>query len=106
MCHITQMGGLVRLLNTPKIIITFRHEFLSEDDIEQLDIVRDLFLVPPEEMSSTEPGLDPSKPDHLIGGMAFECCGQNPVMGSGRCYSLTMTHQCQRALVGPTAAIK
>lgn len=57
-------------------------------------------------MSSTEPRPDPNKPDRLIGGTAFERCGQNPVKGSGRCYSLTMTHQRQRALVGPTAAIK
>jgi hypothetical protein len=57
-------------------------------------------------MSSTEPRLDPNQPDRLIGGTAFERCGQNPVKGSGRCYSLTMTHQRQRALVGPTAAIK
>jgi hypothetical protein len=53
-----------------------------------------------------EPRIDPNKPDCLIGGTAFERCGQNPVNGSGRCYSLTMTHQRQRALVGPTAAIK
>ena len=39
----------------------------------------------------------------LIGGTAFERCGQRPVKGSGRCYSLSMTHQRQRALVGPTA---
>lgn len=57
-------------------------------------------------MSSTESRPDPNKPDHLIGETAFERCGQNPVNGSGRCYSLTMTHQRQRALVGPTAAIK
>lgn len=57
-------------------------------------------------MSSTEPRLNPNQPDRLIGGTAFERCGQNPVKGSGRCYSLTMTHQRQRALVGPTAAIK
>ena len=57
-------------------------------------------------MSSTESRPDPNKPDHLIGGTAFERCGQNPVNGSGHCYSLTMTHQRQRALVGPTAAIK
>ena len=57
-------------------------------------------------MSSTEPRLDPNQPDRLIGGTAFERCGQNSVKGSGRCYSLTMTHQRQRALVGPTAAIK
>lgn len=74
--------------------------------MEQLDVVRDLFLGPPEEMTSNEPTPDPNDPDRLIGGTAFERCGQNPVKGSGRCYSLTMTHQRQRALVGPTAAIK
>jgi len=74
--------------------------------MEQLDVVRDLFLGPPEEMSSTEPRQDPDNPDCLIGGTAFERCGQNPVKGSGRCYSLTLTHQRQRALVGPTALIK
>jgi len=57
-------------------------------------------------MSSSEPVADPNKPGRLIGGTAFERCGQIPVKGSGRCYSLTMTHQRQRALVGPTAALK
>jgi hypothetical protein len=57
-------------------------------------------------MSSSSPIADPKEPDHLIGGTAFERCGQIPVKGSGRCYSLTMTHQRQRALVGPTAALK
>ena len=83
-----------------------RNEFLSDDDLKQLDVVRDLFLGPPEEMTSTEPKPDPNNPGKLIGGTTFERCGQNPVKGSGRCYSLTMTHQRQRALVGPTAAIK
>ena len=88
-------------------ILTFcSHDFLSDEDIEQLDVVRDLFLGPPEEMMSTEPTPDPDNPGHLIGGTAFEHCSQNPVKGSRRCYSLTMTHQCQRALVGPTAANK
>lgn len=88
------------------ILINFRHDFLSNDNIKELDIVRDLFLGPPEQMSSTEPRMDPQNQDNLIGGTAFERCGQNPVKGSGRCYSLTMTHQRQRALVGPTAANK
>ena len=57
-------------------------------------------------MSSTEPTPDPNQPNNLIGGTAFERCGQNPVNSTGRCYSLTMTHQRPRALVGPTAAIK
>lgn len=92
--------------NIAKILIILRHDFLCEDDIEQLDVVRDLFLGPPEEMSSTEPKQDPNNSNRLIGGTAFERCGQNPVNDSGRCYSLTMTHQHQRALVGPTAAIK
>jgi hypothetical protein len=71
-----------------------------------LDVVRDLFLGPAEEISSSSPIADPNNPGHLIGGTAFERCGQIPVKGSGRCYSLTMTHQRQRALVGPTAALK
>jgi hypothetical protein len=72
----------------------------------QLDLVRDLFLGPAEEMSSSSPVVDPNNPGQLIGGTAFERCGQIPVKGSGRCYSLTMTHQRQRALVGPTAGLK
>lgn len=71
-----------------------------------LDLARDLFLGAPKEMSSSEPMADPNEPGHLIGGTAFERCGQNPVKGSGRCYSLTMTHQRQRAVIGPTAALK
>jgi hypothetical protein len=57
-------------------------------------------------MLSSPPVADPDEPGHLIGGTAFERCGQIPVKGSGRCYSLTMTHQRQRALVGPTSALK
>ena len=100
------MGMSVSVVNVTKNLIILRHDFLSEEEVEQLDVVRDLFLGPPEKMSSTEPRPDPNKPNDLIGGTAFERCGQNPVKGSGRCYSLTMTHQRQRALVGPTAAIK
>lgn len=88
------------------LLCHFREEFLSRVDLKQLDAVRDLFLGPPEEMSSSSPVDDPNKPGRLIGGTAFERCGQIPVKGSGRCYSLTMTHQRQRALVGPTAALK
>ena len=88
-------------------ILTFcSHDFLSNEDIEQLEVVRDLFLGPPEEMTSTEAMLDPDNPGRLIRGTAFERCGQNPVKGYGCCYFLTMTHQHQRALVGPTAANK
>ena len=71
-----------------------------------MDVVQDLFLGSPEEMSLSEPITDLNKPGCLTGGTAFEQCGQRPVKGSGRCYSLTMTHQHQRALVGPTAALK
>ena len=71
-----------------------------------MDVVQDLFLGSPEEMSLSEPIADLNKPGCLTGGTAFERCGQRPVKGSGRCYSLTMTHQRQRALVGPTAALK
>jgi len=71
-----------------------------------MDIIRDLFLGPPEELMLSEPVADPNKPGCLTGGTAFERCGQHPVKGSGRCYSLTMMHQHQRALVGPTVALK
>ncbi len=57
-------------------------------------------------MTSGAPINDPNNPGHLIGGTAFERCGQHPVKESGRCYSLTMTHQRQRALIGPTASGK
>ena len=87
-------------------IIYISRDFLSDDDLRQLDVVRDLFLGQPEEMTSSEPVPDPNNPGGLIGGTAFERCGQHPVKGSGRCYSLTMTHQRQRALVGPTAGLK
>lgn len=93
-------------LQRDQILIFFRHVFLSEDEIKEANIARDLFLGLPEEMSSAEPKPDPNNPDRLIGGTAFERCGQKPVKGSGRCYSLTMTHQRPRALVGPTAANK
>ena len=43
-------------------------------------------------MSLSEPVVDPNK-GHLIGGTAFQRCGQIPVKGSGRCYSLAMMHQ-------------
>ena len=71
-----------------------------------LDVARDLFLGPQEDMTSFKSIPDPNEPERLIGGMAFERCGQNPVKGSGRCYSLTMTHQRQRAVIGPTSALK
>ena len=83
-----------------------RHDFFSNDDIEHLDNVRDLFLGPAEHMTSEKPRGDPNNPGRLVGGTAFERCGQHPVKESGRCYSLTMTHQRQRALVGPTSGGK
>ena len=84
----------------------FRCDFLSDDDIKHLDNVRDLFLGPAEDMTSEKPRTDPNNPGRLVGGTAFERCGQHPVKDSGRCYSLSMTHQRQRALVGPTSGGK
>jgi hypothetical protein len=72
----------------------------------ELGIVRDLFLGPAKDLTSKAPIPDPSNPGKLIGGTAFERCGQRAVKDSGRCYSLTMTHQRQRALVGPTSSGK
>jgi hypothetical protein len=88
------------------LLIPFRHDFLSKDDIEHLDDVRDLFLGPAVHMTSEKPRDDPNNPGRLVGGTAFERCGQHSVKESGRCYSLTMTHQRQRALVGPTSGGK
>jgi len=84
----------------------FRHTFLNKDNIDDLDNSSDQFLGPAEKMTSGAPTNDPNKPGHLTGGTAFERCGQRPVKESGRCYSLTLTHQHQRALVGLTAAGK
>ena len=77
-----------------------------DEEKTQLDIVWDLFLRPPEDMSSSSPVSDPNKPGQLIGGTTFERWGQIPVKGFGRCYFLTMTHQRQQALVSSTAALK
>jgi hypothetical protein len=79
---------------------------MSNKDLKLLDEGRDLFLGPPEEMSSSAPIVNPDEPGHLIGGTAFERCGQIPVKESGRCYSLSMSHQRPRAVVGPTAGGK
>jgi hypothetical protein len=57
-------------------------------------------------MTSIAPVPDPNNPKKLLGGTAFERCGQHAVKESGRCYSLTMTHQRPRALVGPTSSGK
>jgi hypothetical protein len=80
-----------------------RDDFICSKDREKLESVRDLFLGPAKDLTSNAPIPDPARPGKLIGGTAFERCGQRAVKDSGRCYSLTMTHQRQRALVGPTS---
>lgn len=80
--------------------------FLSDDDIQLLDDARDSFLGPPEDMTTEKPRVDPNDHTRLIGGTRFERLGQHSVKDSGRCYSLSMTHQRQRALVGPTSGGK
>lgn len=85
-------------------MILFRHTFLAPDHLDELEEVRELFLGPAEEMTSTAP-----EPDHLgclKGGTAFERCGQQPIKRGARCYSLTVTHQRARALVGPAGGGK
>lgn len=57
-------------------------------------------------MTSSAPISDPDNPGHLKGGTAFERCGQQPVKDLGWCYSLIVTHQRWKALVGPTGAGK
>jgi hypothetical protein len=69
----------------------------------ELNNVRDLFLGPAKDLTSKGPTPDPLNPGKLIGGTAFERCGQRAVKDSGRCYSLAITHQRQKALVGPTS---
>ena len=71
-----------------------------------LDVVHDLFLGPAEDMTAEAPVPDPDNPDCLTGGTAFEQCGQHPVKDSGRCYSLTVTHQRAQGLVGLMGAGK
>ena len=56
---------------------------------------------PPEKMSSSLLFANPNKPGHLIGGTAFEWCNHIPIKRSGWCFSLTMTHKHQKALIGP-----
>jgi hypothetical protein len=82
-----------------------RNEFLAHEDILSLGSVRDSFLGSANDMTSNAPVPDPNT-GKLIGGTAFERCGQRAVKESGRCYSLSMTHQRQRALVGPTSSGK
>lgn len=106
MRHGAWMGMLIHGWTVALFLTHFRYDFLSHDDLEDLDEVRDLFLGPAEEMTSEKPIEDPNNPGYLIGGTAFERCGQQPVKDSGRCYSLSMTHQRQRALVGPTSGGK
>ena len=88
-----------------KMFITIgRDDFLTCEDLLHHGVVRDLFLGPANDMTSGVPIPDPDNPRKLIGGTAFERCGQHAVKESGRCYSLTMTHQRQQALVGPTSS--
>lgn len=84
------------------LIPFFRHVFLTAEEMDMHDAVRDSLLGPAEDMTSSKPVPDLDNTGRLKGGTAFERCGQRPVKDSGRCYSLTMTHQRSRALVGPT----
>ena len=51
--------------------------------------------------------LDPPQKvnGELVGGIYFERLGQEGVKGT-RCYSMTLSHQSQRGIVGPTAGGK
>ena len=81
-------------------------DILSYEDLVRLDVVRDQFLGPAKDMTSKAPAPDPNNQGKLTGGTAFERCGQRAVKDTGRCYSLTVTHQRQRALVGLTSSGK
>ena len=91
------------LVNTYLFMTKCRDQFLSHGDLEELGIVRDMFLGPAKYLTSKAPVPDSNNQGKLTGGTAFERCGQRAVKESGRCYSLTMSHQRQRALVGPTS---
>ena len=84
----------------------YRNEYLTDEHLAGLDAAQDRFLGPASDMTSKPPIPDPDNSKRLLGGTAFERCGQRPVKDGGRCYSLTMTHQRQRALVGPTSSGK
>lgn len=47
-------------------------DFLSDEDLTQLDTVRNLFLGPAEEMSLSSSVEDPDNPGCLLEGKAFE----------------------------------
>jgi hypothetical protein len=98
--------GLSLLVQRVKIKDKCRDKFLGHEDLVELGMVRDMFLGPAENLTSKAPAPDPLNPGKLIGGTAFERCGQRAVKESGRCYSLTTTHQRPKALVGPTSSGK
>ena len=84
----------------------YRNEYLTDEQLAGLDAARDHFLGPVSDLTSKAPIPDPDNSKRLLGGTAFERCGQRPVKDGGQCYSLMMTHQRQRALVGPTSSGK
>ena len=88
------------------MFMIYRNEYLTDVHLAGLDAARDRFLGPASDMTSKPPIPDPDNSKRRLGGTAFERCGQHPVKDGGRCYSLTMTHQRQRALVGPTSSGK
>lgn len=70
--------------------------------MKELVQARDTILGQPEEMTPDRP----QKVDgELKGGIYFERLGQEGVKDT-RCYSLSLTHQSPRGIVGPTAGGK
>jgi hypothetical protein len=72
------------------------------EDIDKLSTARDKMLGPESEMTLDEPTTKNGK---MVGGTYFERLGQIGVKNT-RCYSLSLTHQHPRGVVGPTAAGK
>ena len=97
---------LILLALLVKLKTDYRDDFLSYEDVLEFADACDLFLGPAKDLTSKEPVPNPLNSRKLIGGTAFERCGQWAIKESGRCYSLTMTHQRQRALVGPSSSGK
>ena len=83
-------------------MIIFHSQIVYPDDIDKLSAARDKMLGPESEMTLEKPIIENG---NLVGGTYFERLGQVGVKNT-RCYSLSITHQHPRGVVGPTAAGK
>ena len=61
------------------MFMIYRNEYLIDEHLAGLDAARDRFLRPANDMTSKPPIPDPDNSKRLLGGTAFERCGQRPV---------------------------